>query len=245
MRHVATTFILTLLSSCVSSPRESGCYMNISVVRDVTDLHVLRPEANSILNLYNLSEHKRQGGVFRYREISDRVLVPAVDIAIPDESTTGKKAKRNQEFYRERIILDFYDSVRKTLAIPERNTDSTLLDHSECFKTIAEELTRLSKSNSKNKILLVFSNLFENSDILSVYRIDNGHLYIQEETVIQKLEKTNLLPKNLTGIKVFFVFQPTSRTEDRNYLAMVSIYKQLLESRGAKVEVQANNTHFI
>ena len=238
--------MLSLLSldSCKNDLHERVSYMDISVIRDITDPHVLQPNANSILALYNLSENKSADVNFRYCEILDKVLVPAVDLHLPDEAVTNRQNKKNEPLYRERIILNFYDTIRKTLSPSYINSDSSFKDYSECYKTISGELSLLFQSKSSNRVLLIFSNLFENSEILNIYIEKTKNLLLQKPgKIAEQFEKYNLLPERLNGIKVFFVFQPITRAEDLLYLQIVSEYRRLLESRGAIVKVQANNSY--
>jgi hypothetical protein len=243
MKSILIIFFVLGLASCRHELYESESYMNISVIRDVTDPHVLQPDANPVLGLFNLSENRSARVNFRYREISDKVLVPVVDLHLPDESVTNRQNRKNEPLFRERAILNFYETIRKTLNA-DTDTSSSLKDHSECFKAISSELNLLVQSNSKNRFLLVFSNLYENSSILSVYDKTNNRLLAQNpRKIADQFEKTHLLPESLKGIKVFFLFQPVTREEDQKYLELVSVYRSLLESRGATVRVQANNNY--
>jgi hypothetical protein len=218
--------------------------MDISVIRDVTDPHILQPDANSVLDLINLSEYRNAAVNFRYREISDRVLVPTVTLHLADESVTRRQNRKNEALYREKVILNLYTGIRKTLNKADTSRSISFKDHSECYKAIASEISLLAGSTSNNRILLVFSNLFENSTLLNIYSQDNSDLLIQDPAKIADLfEKAQLLPENLKGIRVFFVFQPVTREEDFLFLKMAEVYKKLLEARGALVQVQASNNY--
>ena len=243
MKYLLTIVGLISISSCKQDLYDRKTYMDITVIRDVTDPHLLSPDANSILGLFDLSENKDQGVNFRYREISDKILAPSVDLQLPDELVTAKQNRRNEPFYRDKVILNFYDTIRKTLGARNTN-DSSFLGHSECFTTICDELKRLAKSKSSNRVLIVFSNLFENSTLLSVYKKKVNQLdAMNPEVIAKQFDKTHLLPENLNGIKVFFVFEPATRAEDAEYLKMAGVYKQLLESKGATVNIEANNNY--
>jgi len=216
--------------------------MDIAVIRDVTDPHILQPDANSVLGLFNLSENSNAGVRFRYREICDKVLVPTVELQVPDESITSRLNRNNDAFYRKKIILNFYSAIRKTLIVTEADKDSSFLDYSECFKAISGELSLLADCNSNKRVLIVFSNLFENSTILTVYAKKVNQLStLNPDKIAAIFEKTQLLPENLKGIKIYFAFQPATRDEDNQYLKMADIYKRLLIKRGAIVKIQANN----
>lgn len=242
MKYLFITLCLFCIGSCKSDLHERDDYIDVSVIRDRTDPHILKPEANSILSLFNLSADKSAGVNFRYHEISDKVLVPVINLQLPDESVTKRQNRKNEPMFREKIILNFYDTIRKTLSYPDMNNDSSFLDHSECFKTISGELSILSQSNRTNRVLLIFSNLFENSTIANIYAGKTKNLLLQNPVkLVEQFNKAHLLPETLIGIKVFFIFQPASREEDLLYLKMADIYKRLLELRGAIVKVQADN----
>lgn len=235
---------LSIMNSCENElKRIDNPFMDLIVIRDKTDIHLLNPDASSILRLFNLSDNNSASVNFRYHEITDRTLVPVVILNLP---TGTNKGRSNEPFSRERLIINFYDTIRKTLVDVNSNNNSSYLNHSECFRTIAEELTILSQSNSEYKILLVFSNLFENSDILSVYNNDTKKMLMKAPKKIkEQFEKSKLLPENLSNMRVFFLFNPATREEDKEFMKIVEVYRILLESRGAKVTVQANNTYSI
>ena len=243
MKKLLISFCGFVIISCNSERQKEQADMDITVIRDITDRHELQPEANSILGLYNLVKNKSAGASFRYHEITDKVLVPIVSLHLPDVSDTKRINRKNEPFFRQRIILNFYDTIRKTLSLADTKSDSSTLAHSEIFKTLCDEIRLLSQSKSKNRILLVFSNLFENSS-LSVYEKQTKNLLIKNPLKIaDKFERFHLLPENLSGIKVFFLFKPTTRDEDFDYLKMIDVYKHLLEPRGAKIIVQATNNY--
>lgn len=240
MKKVMVLIVLLLMNSCRndSDKIQNPIYMDLVVLNDKTDPHLLRPDA-SILRLFNLSDDNAKSVHFRYREITDRRLVPVTNLSFP-----GKRSHNNNyaALSKERLIINFYDTVRSVLANNSATDDSSTLDHSECFRTIADELSILSKSNAQNKILLIYSNIFENSDLLSVYDKKTGALSVPEPQKIKDcFEKSKLLPDDLKGITAFFLFKPASREEDQQYMKMVEAYK-LLESRGATIKVQADNS---
>ena len=244
MKLPSLLLFIMLISSCKDKTAEEHCYMSVVVVRDITDYHALQPDADATLSLFNLSEHKDNAVSYRYTEIADKLLVPTVDLYLPDAATGETKNRTNKPMYRERTILQFMDTVRKTLAVLTANKDSvTTLNHSECFKIISTELILLTQKQSEHKILWVFSNLKENSSILSVFA-GNAKQQIKNhpEAIEKLLEGTGLIPQNLKGITVVFAYLPTSREDDQEFNVLVQVYKQLLEKHSAKVVIQATNS---
>ncbi len=142
--------------------------------------------------------------------------------------------------------MSFYAEIRTAISDfnAEHQLDSSL-NFSECFLTIANELQLMKNKSGERNVLLVFSDLQENSNLFSCYTKANQELlYESPDTISQIFESMHLLPKNLNSIKVIFIFQPLTRPQDQKFEAMVKIYRKLLESRGATVIVQANNTYF-
>lgn len=232
---------LLLMSSCQNELTEAERqFMSLSVIRDKTDRHLLKPKANPVLRLFQLHENKNAGVYFRYREITDMTLVPVISY---DLLCTSDGKRGDEAFSREKQIVNFYNNIRTVLSDSGTYTDSSILTHSECFTIIAEELMHLSHSNATNRVLLIYSNLFENSDI-TVYT--DGKVNITDpEKIKEKLEQLKLLPQNLAGIKVVFLFTPSSREESRDYMKMYDVYRKMLEAKGAVISVKASNENIL
>jgi hypothetical protein len=62
--------------------------------------------------------------------------------------------------------------------------------------------------------------------------------------VEQLLQSRHPLPENLVGITIYFVYQPPDREHDQQFSKMLGIYKKLLNERGARVVVQAQNSYY-
>ena len=243
MKLTFIIFSIFIVSACNNNSHEQGCY--IDLINDVTDPHILRPQAQSILELFNLSENKNVSANFRYSEIKDLSLVPVTTFYLPDEATSENRNIKHEPLFREKLILNFYDSIRKTLSEANANPDSSFLNNSECFHSVCNELKVLAQSNCKKKVLICFSNLFENSTFLNVYARNTRNLLYKNPEEIKKIfQNTHLLPDHLNGITTVFVYQPKNREDDQLFNAMVEIYKSLLKEGGSNVIIQANNTYY-
>lgn len=242
MKTLHLIWLILLLNACGNTVTDERCYMSVSVLRDITDYHALQPNADATLTLFGLSDNKDHAVHFRYTEITDKILVPAVDLYLPDAVTNEKKNRNSEPLFREKAIVRFYDTVRKTLAVPDIKKDSVTLHHSECFKMICTELNLLSQQRSIHKMLWIFSNLQENSAILSVFNGNTKQLILDNPGAIEKLfEQPHLLPQNLSLITIIFSYLPMNREDDQRFNSMVQIYKKLLEKHGAKIIIQATN----
>ena len=234
-----------LFGACVYKDSHKS-HFAISIINDVTDSMLLRPNATAVVSFLDIANRRNDAFSFRYREISDKVFSTVVDMELKDEVGTALQNKGSIPMYRERLVKRFADSVKITLSKEVQATATSILPYSECFKVIIEELIELSKSKAKDKVLLVFSDLAEHSpDIFTCFSPDYTVLPATlTKDAIKAFENTNLIYKRYDGITVFIVYKPRTRYEDKRFALMSQAYKSILEKRGARVTIQAQNNSF-
>lgn len=205
----------------------------VSVLKDVTDSIRVKPEADKIIHYLGLSDDKWGGAYFKLSTISDVSL------------TSPNKASINYENPWLSNELERMDKIEKFEAqISEiiEKSDSDLIGKSQSliYSKIAKELIELKPSPLQSRVLIVYSDLVENQKSISFYKdSDFDRLISEPESVKAQLEKLAPLPK-LYGIKVIFVYQPVDTNDDERYTAISNIYKEILEEKGATVEIVAN-----
>lgn len=247
MNTIMFLFCIACIVGCAATSLNNNRYSSsIIVVDDQTDPILAHPIADPILASLSLAEHRDVSVEFRYKRITDKVLVPETHIVLPNEDDTKKLNIGSEGLFREKLILQFYDTVRKCFSANRLVGDTSHYKYSECFRSISDALMQLSKSSAEKKTLLVFSNLFENSSLYDCYSATNMDVLQSNPNKIVKLfAATQLLPSRLDGIKVVFVFEPESREEEQKYMAIMSVYRQLLEERGAIIHIQADNKNYM
>ena len=242
---IQIALISFLSQTCQEHKTEVIHSVQVNVLGDITDVHYVLPIAEPIQKLYDFDVDKNTEGFFRISTITDKHLNPAIEYHLLPGFVTEKNNTLDDPYYRERLVRSFYDSIKNAIS----NFDAKcLLDSSlkftECFNTIAGELQLMKNSKAEKHILLVFSDLQENSDLFNCYSKANQELLRkQPDTVIELFNQTQLLPENLLGFNIFFIYQPINRQSDKSFEAMVEIYKKLLVSRGASVKIQADNNY--
>lgn len=233
------------ISSCseVNEDRISNNKVAVSLSVDSTDHHILGPEPEPILRLFDFDSDRTKHGILFLSAVTDKQLNPTSQIEVrPDEFVypgTGGKS-----FRKEKNIRRFYDQVRG--AINQFGHDQKIgMGNSECFRGIAKALKFLKESKAQQSFLLVFSDLQENSDLFDSYLPGSQIALAKDYTfLIDRFESAHLLPDSLNNVHVFFVFQPRDRAEDIRYLRMVEVFQELLVKRGAKVTIQAQNKFY-
>ena len=246
-----TTYLLMALmsiSSCwkATPPAVSLNGTDMYIIVDTTDPHTLSPVSDPILELYGLGDDEDKEANFQFTSITDRRLNPVITFHLANGKQTEKYNCRDDPRYREKVVVAFYDSIRATLnGFSMACATMHSLRYSECYRTIATGLCALSKSQALKKWIFVFSDIQENSDIYCCYDTAKQNLLVSSPKIVADLFANSCpLPRDLSGIHAVFVFMPKNRDEDKMYLAMIEVYKLLIESRGGTVTVQADNKNF-
>lgn len=238
--------IAALLHSCQKGETTAEPSKNISAVIDITDNDAIFPESQPIVKLFGFDKTREMEAWFRISTVADRQLNPAMESHLPNAKATEKDNIQDDPNHRDKQILSFQSAVRKTISsFNSTNKKDTTLPNSECFATICNELQLMKKKGATDNILLVYSNLYENSDIFDSYSKENMKLLMDStEKIAEMFNKTDLLPDSLEGYAIYFIYQPRTREADKKYMAMVEMYKLLLEPKDAKVIVQTTNTFY-
>ncbi len=248
MKQILITVIgLTILLSCNKKDSEIPKSVAVAAIVDVTDPLALNPNPDAILRLYGFDKDKNREAYFKLCLITDRQLNKTEEVHLKDGMTTEGDNTFDDPQFRQKLILGFYQTIRNLVTdfTATHRTDSPL-PYSECFKTIARELSEMKQKHASENTLLVFSDLQENAELFASYtKLGKALLYTHPEKVITLFEQARLLPDDLKGFNVVFVFESGNREEDKAYTAMSDIYKSLLEKRGARITVTANNKNYI
>jgi hypothetical protein len=237
---ILSVLITSFMTGCdmnLKASNDQQLSTTVSVILDVTDPRTYWPAPDQFLEMYHFKQRPDAEGVFRLRTISDKRLTPLVSFRLADAASMEKDNKDEDNQYRNRNVLAFYTTVRKAMNDFYSRTDTAQsLSNSECFRTIADELTFLSGSKSDQCILITASDLMDKSDLIDCYTANLAN----PKEIAMKFDQANLLPKTLTGITVIFLFSPKDRQEDQTFSLIVEAYRQLLQPKGVEIKVQAN-----
>lgn len=236
MKTFLTIIILALavilIASCTS---KQPITTEVYALQDVTDSKMIKPNVNEIIPLYNY-ENIYNGGIFRLTKMTDVTYNPTTKTKIePANQWLSNELERKKE------ISKFKDQVSEILTNADK--DSLGRVNSSVYLPIATTLNKLSESQMHRRILLVYSDLMENTIDMSFYRKENYALLLSNpgkvQSYFEKLEKLN----SLTGIEIYLIYQPINNLDDQQYRLVSVFYKTLLENKGAKVIISASINH--
>ncbi len=239
------TLVVILAVGCRKHTPSVEHITQIVVINDQTDRLILRPEAEPIVSLFGFNDDLEQGATLRLLSLTDKKLNNLEVLNLPDAATSSKESRTDDIRSREAMITGFLNTSRREIKSFSETACDSGLRQSECYATIANQLEYLAGSHAVRRVLLIYSNLFENQDAFSIYKPDDFRLLKEHPSAVVKLlQQRHPLPNNLSGVTVYFVFSPISREDDIRFDIMVNLYKGLLKSRGARVVITTDNKTF-
>lgn len=207
----------------------------ISVLGDVTEKQLAQPHSPEILPLFHLNNDPLDGAEFDYSDVSDVSLNRRITFSLAQggNSITTNQFDRKREVQKfKKSLTDFLDSLA---------VDTVGRDHSSVYLAIAQELNRLARDKTADrKLLLVYSDLMENTQAISFYSKKTISLLHSSPEKISDLLLAQMPLGDLSGTEVHFVFQPGNIQDDAAFRLVSGFYKKLLEGKGATVFISAN-----
>ena len=223
---------VVLLGACANmNTRTSTEY---SVIRDLTDSAEVMPDEAALINDLGIDTNIWNGINFSFFNVSDVSYTPHWRIAI----ARGGNRLASSEFTRKREIAAF--KAKLSALLDSARSDTAGRTHSSIYLPVAEELVRLSNSNAERKVLILYSDLMENTPELSFYNPRTfADLGTSPDKVKSKLLAEAKLP-DLTGITIHIVHEPKNAKDDATFRRVSEFFRQMFEAQGAEVSVSAN-----
>lgn len=232
--------ILTVLAAAIagyfmySDCKGSRYDADITLAMDRTGSYVPSvPDKEAIKQAFQVHSELWKGARFQLMSLSDVDLNRSYEAKIEPEckyfGNIYQRKKEAAEFSKQLNV-----SIDKLLSEPIGRPSSSL------FIPISKELARLSKSDAKRKILIVYSDLVEESSVISFSNQKTLAMLKQNpDSAMAILNKEAPLP-SLNGIEIFVIFQATNSAESTVFRIVSGFYKTMLEQKGARVTIGAN-----
>lgn len=245
-KYIAILASAVILVSCRNDSKESTGSTSLSIIIDITDPQQLHPEAESIIPLFGLQNDIDKSVIFRITTLTDKQLNPVREIRLKDGVSSNKDNVSDDDNFRKKLVIHFFDTVRKSISEETQSAlADTSLSFSECFNTILNEVVKRKQNAGDTAIILVFSDLNENSAFFNVYTGENKALLQQHpEQVAHLIEQRKSISDSISHTTLILVYDPKSRADDEVFMKMTEVYRLIFERRGVTVIVQATNKSY-
>ena len=205
---------------------------HLSCIVDVSDKTSYKPRAKDITS-YISKGHDSDGLEMTLRYVSETRYAPSYTFTLGKGEVGFLSNEDTRRRKRKRILQQFQD----TLQVANHRKEPK---RSEIYRLLVSELNRLSKVEG-HKTIVLFSDLEEHS-FFSVYRrSDVQQLLKKSKQTGKRFTKAAKLADDLQGITLHIIYTP-SLHEDKVFTAMIQLYRNLLESRGAKLSITQSRT---
>jgi len=237
MKTLTSILIILLLASAglfMFQSCSTNYYENDeSILIDKTDTFLASPDSTTIKNSFETDNGLWHGYMFRMLTLSDVDYNSVYEADFPPACEYLSNVYDRED--EEKIFFGKIDSAfAKVKSVPPGK------NHSSLYVPIATELKRLSESTAKRKTLIVYSDLMENSSLISFYKDENFQLLKLNPDSVKKLFENEITMPVLSGIDAYLIYQPKDNKENELFKEVSGFYKKWLESKGARVNVEAN-----
>ena len=233
-----TSILITLLLASAAFFMFQSCSSNYyaideSVLVDKTDTFLARPDSSVIKNSFDASNALWQGYRFRLLTLSD------VDYNSVYEASLSPACEYLSNVYgREDESKIFLSKINSTFVKVKSITPGR--NYSSLYLPMAKELKRLSESGAKRRILIVYSDLMENTSLISFYKVEGFQLLKANPDSVKKILEREIPLPDLKDIEAHFIYQPKDNKDNELFREVSDFYKKWFESKGAKVTIEAN-----
>lgn len=210
-----------------TSPQKSS-ESDLCVLVDITDTLALYPTADAITGPLGLTRDIYQGVHVRIAPINDKDINAPIDISLPAQGKwSGNRVLRTSQ------VQHFKAQLQQAL---DRLKVGKPINHSIIYRTVAKHANSLSRSHARQKILLLYSDLHENSTVSLYSAKASADIDVNPKALQQTFEKSQALI-TLAGVQVWLMYSPKGYDDNNRYMTIANFYRHLLESKSATVHI--------
>ncbi len=229
---------MVVFSSC---KEEKASTTNITFLLDITDEkfnteNFDSENINSILKLMNLD--KEQGG-FSGGEVRVSLINDVSDSKSKKTSiATAQGGLLGQNpLIRRDEVLKFYAELQEIFESTFETT-SWGTSESKIYQKTVRELIKLKRAQGDRKVLIIYSDMLENSNLFSFYsqgwKANIEKMLIQPEKVLQELAINGPAMPDISEIEIFVVTSRDNENDEKiNYSER--LWTALFQTKGANV----------
>lgn len=205
-----------------------------TLIIDETDSTFAVPETEALAADLGIDTNIWGGVTFNFTRIIDVSYVPHTTIAL----SKGPSRLAGNKYTRQKEVDAFREKFSGLLESAQH--DATGKPRSSIYLPLVDELTKLSNSFAYHRILTIYSDMRENTKVVSFYDPQTARELVTDPDKIKaKLLEEAPLP-DLRGIEIQIIHAPQNEKDDTAFRASSGFFKALFEEHGATVTVSAN-----
>ncbi len=223
-----------MLCGCTATEKRTEVY---SILYDITDPLLAVPDSDELVSAIDIADPDMTL-VVRYANLTDVDYNKVRELVRPQRQTglfaNEVSEKKKQRQFKKDIMGLFGESDSFEPA-----------SHSSVFLPIISELRYLaSLPREHKKYVIIYSNLMENSGLISFYRPQGIYLldHHPEMLLERYMEKTKGLPP-IFNIHVQIIFIPRDQAENARFQNIARLYQNVFDQLNIPIVFSANPTN--
>jgi hypothetical protein len=217
---------LIVLNAC--NERSEPYNTDVTTMIDLTDSLTVYPTAKDLLAPFSLNTNLWQSIRITVVAIADKDINKTEVVSLePGDKLTGNKMLRRAKINR--FISNLQTALQSFKVVHA-------LPRSIIFRSIATQAIALHASASTHKVLLIFSDLLENSEV-DFYDAQTRLALQTHPAVIEKQLSLNTSLSMLNGLSVWFLYVPANYHINSVYMPIARFYEHAYKAHHAEVHI--------
>tara|TARA_R110002051_G_scaffold174602_1_gene244809 strand:- start:6971 stop:7678 length:708 start_codon:yes stop_codon:yes gene_type:complete len=228
------SFLFTILVlgiwSCTNLPAKS---ISLTVLSDKTEVTIPKPSISHIKYFFDDELYQDGKRIFRFQTITNTSINKAFGTSIAATDPFGNSLQRKSE------IQKFYNQIDTLLVL--KNSVKNTYRSSSILKPLLKQLREIQISKTTRKVVLLYSDILEASDVFNVYKKHNKKLLIKEPKKVVEYIQSEITIPELDGVELFIIYYPTDRINNRLFEKMTAVYQELFKDSGLRLQIGIEN----
>lgn len=223
---------LALLFSCEAIENSTTA---VTVMVDRTDTRITEPTREQVITASGLDTNPGCGILFTYQNIGDMDFNPEINLELVKGSFLDNTLQRKND------VKKFYQKLDTVINL--NNAKEYSYNTSSVLLPLVVQLQKLKKKNANNKVLILYSDLQEFSDVFNVYKPQSSKLLLENPNKVALEIKDKMgIDHDFSNITLMLSFYPQTRDQNRRYKGMLKVYQLLFQETGLNIKVGIPNT---
>jgi len=225
--HIISTIIILCLQSSCTTKNDHTTYL--TVLADRTDINIQIPEIDAIKKVFDLKINPNQKAEFRFQNIGNTDFNTTYHLGLPSYSVLSNSLQRLSN------IRKFYTTI-DTL-VQKQNRREYNYQSSSIFTPLNKHLKLLSKVTADKKVLLLYSDLTEYSDIFNCYSTSNQQLLFKNNELVYRRFREKRSVSDLHDVELYIIYYPKTNAENRLFQSLCTLYQEIFKDTGLKIHI--------
>lgn len=215
--------------NCASCEIPRGETLCLTVLSDRTDPAIINPDMATLDGFLELGKNPDRGVDFKFKVIGNVDYLPARSLELQSSSLMDNDFQRTADVRR---FLNRMD----TLLVQENQKEYTFKG-SSIFRPLVDELIRAKNRGASHKVVMLWSDLQEISDVYDVLDYNNRKKLMKSPLTVAHEFTSKVDIPNLEGVSLYIIHYPDTRERNRSFRAMCEVYKHIFKDSDLQIQI--------